>query len=131
LAASTQATSSAATQAVNKALANVAETTTQAAKLAAEPTLAAFAAAANEGKMVRAQLIGTIADFKKEWRWIIWVAVVLAFATINVMGFGFVWWQRQELNELAAQRDRLAAEISKLEGEADESRRGGSNKRPK
>ncbi len=131
LAASAQATSNAATQAVNKALANVAETTTQAAKLAAEPTVAVLAATANEGKVVRAQLIGTIADFKREWRWIIWVAVVLAFATINVMGFGFVWWQRQELNKLAVQRDKLAAEVTRLQEEANESRREGSSKRPK
>ena len=131
LTASTQATSSAATQAVNKALANVAETTMRATNLAAEPTLKAFTAAADEGKMVRAQLIGTIAEFKRQWRWIVWVAVVLAFATINVMGFGFVWWQRQELNELAVQRDKLAAEVSALQAQADESRRGGSSKRSK
>jgi cell division protein FtsB len=138
LAASTQATSSAATAAVNKALANVAETTTQAAHVAAESTLSAFAAAANEGKMVRSQLIGTIAEFKREWRWIVWVAVALAFATIGVMGYGFVWWQRQELKELATQRDKLtaqreklAAEVSALQAQADEGRRGGSSKRPK
>jgi cell division protein FtsB len=47
------------------------------------------------------------------------------------MGFGFVWWQRQELNELAAQRDKMAAEVSKLREEADESRRGSSSKRLK
>jgi hypothetical protein len=131
LAASTQATSSAATAAVNKALANVAETTTQAAHVAAESTINAFAAAANEGKMVRSQLIGTIAEFKREWRWIIWVSVALAFATIGVMGYGFVWWQRQELNELAVQRDKLAAEVGALQAQADEGRRAGSAKRPK
>jgi hypothetical protein len=131
LAASTQATSNAATAAVNKALANVAETTTQAAHVAAESALNAFAAAANEGKMVRSQLIGTIAEFQREWRWIVWISVALAFATIGVMGYGFVWWQRQELNELAAQRDKLAAEVSALQAQAEEARRGGSNKRPK
>jgi len=106
--------------------------------VAAESTLDAFAAAANEGKMVRSQRIGTIAEFKREWRWIVWISVALACATIGVMGYGFVWWQRQELNELAAQRDnltaqrdKLAAEVSALQAQADEGRRGGSSKRPK
>jgi len=138
LAESATTTSKAATRAVNEALANVAETTTQAARLAAEPTLASFSAAANEGKRVRSQLIGTIAEFQREWRWIVWISVVLAFTTIGVMGYGFVWWQRQELNELAAQRDnltaqrdKLAAEVSALQVQAEEGRRGGPSKRPK
>ena len=114
--------------AVEKALAGAAETSTQAATLAAKPTLASHSGAVQSANAVQLALKQAVKDFTRQWTWVTASATAGAILAAALVSWGLVWWQRQELQSLAAERDKLSAEVNALQGQADQTRRNGARR---
>ena len=123
-----QASAMAAKAAVEKALAGAAETSTQAATLAAKPTLASLSGAVQSANAVQLALKKAVKDFARKWTWVAASATAGAILAAALVSWGLVWWQRQELQSLAAERDKLSAEVNALQGQADQTRRNGARR---
>ena len=123
-----QASASAAKAAVEKALAGAAETSTQAAIEAAKPTLANLSGAVRSADAVQVALKKAVKDFARKWTWVAASATAGAILSAALVSWGLVWWQRQELQSLAAERDKLSAEVNALQGQADQTRRNGARR---
>ena len=123
-----QASASAAKAAVEKALAGAAETSTQAAIESAKPTLASLAGAVQSANTVQLALKKAVKDFTRKWTWVAASATAGAILSAALVSWGLVWWQRQELQSLAAERDKLSAEVNALQGQVDQTRRNGARR---
>ena len=123
-----QASASAAKAAVEKALAGAAETSTQAAIESAKPTLASLAGAVQSANTVQLALKKAVKDFTRKWTSVAASATAGAILAAALVSWGLVWWQRQELQSLAAERDKLSAEVNALQGQADQTRRNGAHR---
>ena len=117
-----------ATLAVEKALAGAAQTSTQAATLAAGPTLASLTTAMQSADAVQLALRQAVKDFARQWAWVMGTVAAAAILTVALAAWGLVWWQRQELQDLAAEHDRLTAEVSALQSQIEQARKSGGRK---
>ena len=69
-----------------------------------------------------------VKDFSRKWTWVAASATAGAILTAALVSWGLVWWQRKELQSLAAERDKLSAEVNALQGQADQTRRNGARR---
>ena len=104
------------------------EAAAKAAAKAALPELAKFTAAVESAAAVQIQLGAAVKDFRRKWAWVVAFAIAGLVLAAALAAYGAVWWQLRELGRLEAQRDKLSSEMNALQRQADQARRGGTQR---
>ena len=101
-----------ATQAVNAALENASQMASAAVAESCKPLLAGMAGVVAQATAAEGRLKGAVQWFG--WRWA-GVAGSIAFGAILALGlaaWGMVWWQRSQLADLQAEREKITHEVA-------------------
>ena len=104
------------------------EAAAKAAAKTALPELAKFTAAVESAAAVQIQLGAAVKDFQRKWAWVVAFAIAGLVLAAALVAHGAVWWQRSELEQLEAQRDKLRTEINALQEQAEQGRRNNGRK---
>lgn len=123
-----EASGKGATQAVNTALAGVGKETINVVATAAQPAFDSIAESVESAATVQRQLEYAVRDFGRKWTWVVACAVAGAILATALVCYGAVWWQLRQIEQLTVQRDKLAAEVESLQGQADQARRSGARR---
>ncbi len=103
---------SGATEAVRCALANAGKEATQAVAESCRPLLAGLAGVAAQAATAESQLKGAVGWFGWRWAGLAGSIALGAILALVLSAWGAVWWQRAQLDELKAERTRLAEEVT-------------------
>ena len=124
------AAAKAATVALEKALHGTAERATTAVTLAARPVVERFEEAISSTGVVSEKLRRAVADFTKRWTILAVAISASAILATGLICYFVVGWERDELDALSKERDKLKAEVGALPHQADAARRGGRKPKP-
>lgn len=123
-----EAASQAAGLAVKRALAETAMTAVNAAEIAAKPTLDGVTAAVKSAAAVQLELKKAVKDFRREWLLVVACLLATAIIAASLMSYLAIWIQRQDLQQLEAQKDKLTAEVNALQEQAAQGKRNNGRK---
>jgi|GEM_PF-4457510 len=124
-----QASNQGATEAVKTALAGVGAETTRLVSDAAQPMLERIADSVTSAGHAQQQLQEASSAFSRRWTMALVWGMVAVLAVVAMVSYVAVYMQRQELEEIQAQRVKVTAELAELQGQVDQARRNGG-KRP-
>ena len=121
-----RAASEAAGGAVRQSLAGAAETAANALETATSPILSALTGVVRAGEGAADQLNAASASFGWRWATIAGGIAAGAIVAVSAVAWGAVWWQRDALEGIQAERAAAAADLAKLQASVAElEKRGG------
>lgn len=123
-----KAASEASALAVNGALAKTAMTAIHAAGIAAQPTLDGVTAAVKSAATVQLELKQAVKDFRREWKFSVGLAVMGLILAAGLISGGSLWLEAARIDSLLSQETRLTAEVKALQEQAEQAKRGKSQK---
>ena len=116
---------------VTRALQGTVATAAHAAGVAAQPMLDGFTQAVCSANIVQLDLKKAVKDFRREWLLVVVCLLATAIVVAALMAYLAISLQRHDLQQqLATQKDKLTAEVSALQEQA-EARRNNGRKAPK
>ena len=116
---------------VTRALQGTVATAIHAAGVAAQPTLDGFAQAVRSANTVQVELKKAVRDFRREWLVVEVCLLATAIVVAALMAYLAISLQRHDLQQLAAQKNKLSAEVNALQEQAEQARRNNGRKAPK
>ena len=118
------AASRAAASAVNRALAETATTAITAAGVAAQPTLDGVTNAVKSAAAVQLELKQAVKDFRREWKWAGILALMGMLGSAAAITVASIWLETDRIDSLLKQEAKLTGEVSALQEQADQVKRG-------
>ena len=115
---------------VTRALQGTVVTAIHAAGVAAQPMLDGFTQAVRSANTVQLDLKKAVRDFRREWLLVVVCLLATAIVVAALMAYLAISLQRHDLQQLAAQKAQLTAEVNALQEQA-EARRKTGRKAPK
>lgn len=110
-----QAASDGAARAVKTELENASQTATAAVAEACKPLLAGLAGVTGETATAEGQLKAAVKWFGWRWAGIAGATACGAILAVTLAAWGAVWWQRSQLADLTAERDRISGEVGEAQ----------------
>lgn len=112
LAAAGAAASDGAALGVKAALENASQTATDAVARACKPLLAGLAGVETQAAAAEGKLRGAVKWFG--WRWVVLAGATAcgAILAVTLAAWVAVWWQRSQLADMRAERDKISREVA-------------------
>jgi len=121
-----KAASEAAGGAVKHSLAGASETAANALETATSPILSALTGVVRAGEGAADRLNTASAAFGWRWATVAGGIAAGAIVAVSLVAWGAVWWQRDELDSMKAERQAVAADLGRLQASVAElEKRGG------
>lgn len=115
-------THSAATSAVERALAGAATIMTKAVHDTASPAINGFTDAIGSAKDVQFELKKAVAHFERRWTFLAAGISLCSIVVAALLAYAGIYWQGQEIARLGEQREKLAADITALQNQAEQAK---------